>query len=116
MSVSTVVIPAILASAFYGWLAKRLGIGRKWIVLSCVILGLVAALPRWYNGNGDPDLPAHSSLMFCLPIPLNVDTLSGLPAWIFCNFQQLFQFVITLAVSWWSLRRMHNRESLQLVS
>lgn len=47
LSLLTVVLPCILVCIFYGKLAKRLGTSRKWVLLSCAVLAMVAVTVDW---------------------------------------------------------------------
>ena len=44
-SLCLVVIPSIAVTGLYGWLARRSGIGKRWLLLCCAMLAVLAALP-----------------------------------------------------------------------
>ena len=102
----TVVIPSILASVFYCRLAERAGVSRKWIVVSCITLAVVASGPAfWRAGVGARPWMFGSCW-------------SGLwyvRDWI-PQVQHLIQFLAPLAIGRWFLRRKHDLGQLQLAS
>jgi hypothetical protein len=113
-SLLTVVIPSILASILYCWLAGRSGINKKWVLLSCTMLAVLAALPS---------CEAKVAL-----IP--ADSWAGLRPWwpdsighfyyfftrTFCNPRQLMQLLVPLAIAWWFMRRKREQGEMQLAS
>ena len=106
LSLLTVVIPCTLASIFSCKLAKRLRIGRKWMLLSCAILG-VTALPFWFAVELS-DIPGQSRVMCRLGIPQSIGHIGELPnfiLWDFCHFLNVIQFLVPLAIGWWFMRR-----------
>jgi hypothetical protein len=114
LSLWVVVIPSILASIFYGKLAKRLGIGKKWILMSCVVLAATALMPICSARLSD--IPGKSRLAVGYWNPLYIEHLVGTIVWCFCNPQQLLQFLVPLAIGWWFMRRKRNQGQLQLAS
>jgi hypothetical protein len=107
LSLLIVVIPSILASVFYCKLAKRLGLGTKWILISCVVLAATALMPICSATLSD--VPGKSALRVGYWNPLYVKHLLGSIVWCFCSPRQLFQFLVPLAIGWWFVRR--NREA-----
>jgi hypothetical protein len=97
-SLLTVVVPSILATILYCQLAKRLGAGRKWILVSSVTLAVFASSPAyWRAGSGD-----HSwrfSVPWC--------GFHGGGSWVALT-QHLVNLIVPLAIAWWFLRRNHE--------
>lgn len=114
LSLLTVVIPTVLASILYCKLAKRLGIGKKWILLSCVALAATALFPIWSVKFSD--LPGQSALRLGTWNPQSIWQLPHFIIGSFCNPQQLLQFLIPLAIGWWFLRRTRDQGWLQWAS
>jgi hypothetical protein len=85
---ATLVIPATLLCLFYCRLARWLGIGRRWMYSSCIILAALAALCQssviW------SDVPGKNQLTLGL-------------GWF--HIMQLVQFLVPFAFGWWCIRR-----------
>lgn len=113
LSLLIVVIPSILASMLYCVLAGRLGIGRKWILVSCVVLAATALMPICSAELSD--VPGKSRLMVGAWNPLYIEHLWGSIVWSFCSPRQLFQFFVPLAVGGWFVWRSRSCGRLQLV-
>ena len=103
LSLLVVVIPSIAASILYGKLARRLALGRKWIVVSCVVLAVVALMP--ICSARFSDVPGQSRLAVGYWSPLHIEYLWGNIVHSLCTPRQLFQFLIPLAVGCWFVRR-----------
>jgi uncharacterized integral membrane protein len=104
-SLLTVVIPSILATILYGQLAKRLDIGRKWILLSSVTLAVFASsICYWRVETEGPS--------WMLGFLWSGFFSGGSVA----QIQHLVQFVVPLAVGWWFMRHGRNHDQLQLAS
>jgi hypothetical protein len=111
-SLLAIIIPSLLASIFYCKLAKRLGIGRKWMLLSCMVVAVLALACQcsffFSNGLGENN-------GFCLAVGFrfaygNLDKmLAGLP-W------QLLQFLVPVVVALWFVRHGRNHDQVQLAS
>jgi hypothetical protein len=103
LSLAIVVLPGLLASVFYCKLARRLNIGRKWMLLSCVVLAAVAATPVFQVHLSA--VPGHSNLACGLgvTVPTSVAELWHWVVWLFG--QQSVQFIPPLLVGFWFLRR-----------
>ncbi len=85
------VVPTAVASLLYYKLAERSGVDEKWMLVSCIVVAMSAALrcsPFWYGS--DPP-----SIMTCIT---------------------LAQFVVPLAIGWWFMRRKRGQGQLQLAS
>lgn len=111
ISLLTVVVPALLISLFYGRLATRLCLGRKWIVVACLMLAAVAILPRFSARFSD--VPGQSALMFAIPIPQHLGQLGEIPGTVagyFRDPRQVIQFLVPLAVGGWFLRRKREEQ------
>jgi hypothetical protein len=109
-SLTTIVIPAIFASILYCRLAKRLGMGRKWMFVSCAVLAIVAMLPCWIVHAKIIDVTGHYAVQCCLWIP-------GFCGWIpQTTVPQLVQLLIPLAIGWWFMQRTRDQGRIQLVS
>ena len=114
MSLLTVVIPSILASILYCRLARLLGIGKKWMLVSCVILAVLAALP--ICSVGLCSIPGKTALRWGVWNPGSVRHLTGFIVYTLCRPRQLMQFIVPLATGWWFMRRKHGGGRLQLAS
>jgi hypothetical protein len=110
MSLLTVVIPCILASILYCRLAWWLGIGKKWMLLSCAMLAVLGSMSYCFV-NLSP-LPGHHALLWGGGIPITIGQLAS----VFCRPRQLLQFLVPLAIGWWFLRRKPDQGRLQLAS
>lgn len=96
-SLLAVVIPSIIASILYCKLAKRLGIGRRWMVASCAVLAAIALVPGFFWTND----------FWCVGLL----GLSALP-----RIQHLVQLIGPLVICWWFMRRTHSPARLQVAS
>lgn len=96
LSLLFVVIPSIATAVFYGKLARRLALGRKWIAVSCVVLALVV-LPVFCSAKFS-DVPGQSS--FGVGYCLSTDIVRS-----YCHSPQLLQFLIPLAIGCWFMWR-----------
>jgi hypothetical protein len=111
-SLLAIVIPSLLASIFYCKLAKRLGIGRKWMLLSCMVVAVLALI---FQCSFDLSNVSVESNRFSLGVGFSFDfgnpgeMLAGL-AW------QLLQFLVPLVVALWFIRRSRSDDQLQLAS
>ncbi len=114
MSLLIVAIPCILASTFYCRLARRLGIGKKWMLLACAMLAVLAAIP--YCSAKLSVIPGESALRLGALNLLNREQLFYLPVWVLRSPRQLVQFAVPLAVGWWFMRRRRDRDPLPVVS
>jgi hypothetical protein len=97
MNLTMHVIPIILACLLHCILAKRFGSGRRWMVVSCVVLGTFGAMQNWRSGmynQGDPKGWPHG-LTVCIIVA---------------------QVVVPLAVGWWFLWRKRDQRQLQLAA
>jgi hypothetical protein len=114
LSLVTVVIPCILASVLYCKLAKRVGIGRNWILVACVMLAATALMPICSVKLSD--MPGESALRLGT---WNPQSVLGLPHFLvvsLCKPRQLLQFVVPLAIGLWFMRRKRETSPLQLAS
>jgi hypothetical protein len=115
MSLLTIVIPCILASLLYCRLARRLALGKKWMLLSCVVLALLAALPICSVKLSG--IPGENALRWGVWNPWGPQGMRGLPSflvWLLCRPRQLIQFLVPLAIGCWLLRRKRERDRLQV--
>ncbi|MGO9112275.1 MAG: HAAS signaling domain-containing protein [Thermoguttaceae bacterium] len=110
-SLLIVVIPSIVASILYGWLARRSGISKKWILLSCTVLAVLAALPMCTAKVSA--IPDENWMGLRLWYPPSIVQSYNFFFWTFCRPQQLMQFLVPLAVGLWFIRRNHGRDRLQ---
>jgi hypothetical protein len=99
-SLLMVMIPAGLASLFYGRLIRRLGMSKRWIILSSLVLAIVAILPIWTISLSDQ--PGQSVLRCGVGSPLNVG--HAVLAY-FSSLRQWLQFLVPLAIGLWFLRQ-----------
>jgi hypothetical protein len=117
MSLLTVVIPCIVASILYCRLATRLGIGKKWMLLSCAMLAVLAALPCC-SVKFSP-LPGQSALTWGVWNPWDPQAIRhqlSTIVWIFCQPRQLMQFLVPVAIGLWFMRRKRESGRLQVAS
>ena len=96
---SITVIPAILLCTAYFFLAKRLRVGRKWVIASCTLVALIAGLTSFQIIFSD--LPGESSLAIGLAIGLGVGKTA-----------QLVQLIVPLLFGWWLIRRVPRHYQL----
>jgi len=88
-------------SILYCKLARLLGISRRWIIVSCVVLAAMAAIPTfWYVRFSD--VPGKNLWVFGIGFPPHI--------------QQLGQCIVPLVIGWWFLRRTRGQGRLQLAS
>jgi hypothetical protein len=115
LSLLMVIVPACLASLFYGKLIMRLGISRRWIVLSSLALAIVAIAPIWTITLSDQ--PGQSDLRCIVVIPQDTGNIVH---HYLCSFRQLLQFAAPLLVGLWFLRRrrqeIHDEDELRLAA
>jgi hypothetical protein len=102
LSVSTIIIPSILASFLYCKLARRYGIGKKWMFVSCAILAITASTLIWTVKLSD--MPGQSSL--------TLGSLLTIPT----DIQQFIQILAPLAICFWFMRYSRDRNRMQIVS
>jgi hypothetical protein len=104
LSLLMVIIPASLASLFYCKLIARLGIGKRWIILSCVVLAIAAMLPIWTIVLSDR--PGQSALRCGVGSPQNLaDAMLRYVG----SFRQWLQFLPPLLIGLWFLRPTHTQ-------
>jgi hypothetical protein len=86
----TTILPAALLTFVYCKFARRFGINKKWMLVSCCVLAFVAMLP--IQGVIFSDLPGKSlwkiGLGLCLPPSL----------------MQCIQLLVPLLLGWWFMR------------
>lgn len=110
MSLLTVVIPCILASILYCRLPRWLGIGKKWMLMSCATLAVLGSMCYCFV-NLSP-VPGHQALLWGGGIPMTIGQLASA----FFRPRQLLQFIVPLAIGWWFMRRKHDQGRSQLAS
>lgn len=103
MSLVMVILPGVAASLFYCKLGERLGLGKKWVALSCLMLAVVAITPIWSVKLSE--IPGQSMLQCGIAFPQNLADLGHCLASYFGKVQQLLQFLTPLVVGLWCLRR-----------
>ena len=115
LSLLMVVIPSCLASLFYCKLVRRLGISKRWMILSSIVLAVVAITPIWTVTLSDQ--PGQSVLRCGIAYPQDI---GGVMLMYFSSFRQLLQFFAPLLIGMWFLRQTrrqdHNEESLRLAA
>jgi hypothetical protein len=114
LSLLTIVIPCVFASLLYCRLARRLGLGKKWMLLSCAILAILAAIPCCSVKLSG--IPGESGLRWGVWNPESIGHSFHFFVWIVCQPRQLMQFFIPLAIGWWFMRRKHDNGRLQMAS
>ncbi len=113
-SVSVVVIPSIVVSILYCWLVGRSGINKKWVLLSCTILSVLAALPSCEAKVAL--IPAESWAGLRPWWPDSIGHFYYFFTRTFCNPQQLMQFLVPLAVGLWFVWRKRDEGQLQVAT
>jgi len=104
LSLLTIVIPSIVATAFYCHLGKRSNIGGKWVLVSSALLAVIASgACFWRAGAGSGE--------WCFGICWSGFLATG--QWN-CLLQHLVELIAPLAVAWWFLRRHRDEGYLQL--
>ena len=88
--------PTIVASLLYCKLAKRFGSGRRWLVISCLVLAAFGEIQSPFG---------IYNLATCGRLRLDPTACIGLA-----------QCVVPLAIGWWFLRRTRNQGRLQLAT
>ena len=111
LSLLTIVIPCIFASVLYCRLARRLGLGKKWMLLSCAILALLAAIPCCSVKLSG--IPGESGLRWGVWNPESIKHSFHFFVWVVCQPRQLMQFFVPLAIGWWFMRRNFSKNELQ---
>ncbi len=101
-SLLAIIVPSLLASIFYCKLARRLGIGRKWMLLSCMVVAVLA-------------LVFQCSFYFSNVSGENNGFRLGF-GWFGFDLWQLLQFLVPLVVALWFIRRSRSDGQLQLAS
>ena len=109
-SLLIVVIPSILASVLYCWLARRLGVGKTWMLLSCAMLAVLSAL--FLCTAKVSAIPGDNWLRLGINSPQSISRLYGSFVWIILSPRQLMQFLVPLAIGWWFMRRKHGQLEL----
>ncbi len=116
MSMLIPVFPCILVSIFYCQLARRLSLARKWMLLSCGVLAIIAGTFVWSAKFSET--PGQSALLLCvgIPYPLRIADLLKMIVWIFIHPMRIAQFVAPIAIGCWFMCPKRNRGHLQLAS
>jgi hypothetical protein len=99
LTLAAIVVPSMILSLLYCGLAARTIVGRKWMVMPCAILALIAGAT--YCQTTFSDTPGAVSISFALGAHSMV---------------QAVQFIVPIACGWWFIRRQHLRNQLQLSS
>jgi hypothetical protein len=97
----TFVGPMVVASLLYCKLAGRSGVGRKWMVVSCIVLAACAAMQTLQGRNFFEFYDTNGQHHVC----------TGLWACV-----GLAQFLVPLGIGWWFMRRKREHGQLQLAS
>jgi len=93
VSLLAITVPSILATIVYCKLGKRLGVGRKWILASCVTFTVFASSTGFWRAE---------SGQHCLG--LLWPGLWGLGGLVTLT-QHLVSLIVPLAIGWWFMRR-----------
>ena len=112
LSLIVVVIPSILASVFYCRLARHLALGRKWMIVSCLVLATLALMPICSARLSDS--PGKSRLAIGVVNLMEPEQLLRIPKWSIHNPRQLVQLLVPLAIGCWYLRRPENSASVRV--
>jgi hypothetical protein len=114
LSVLFPVVPCVVVSILHCKLARRLGLGRKWMLISCSVLAVVAATFIWSATFSET--PGQSALRIGIGIPRNIVDLPKMVACIFSNPLRVAQFLVPLAIGWCFIRHKSDPSPLQLAS
>ena len=114
LSVLFPILPCILVSVLHCKVARGLGLGRKWMVLSCTVLAVLAGAFMWSATFSQT--PGRSSSRLGIGIPCDILDLPKMAACIFRDPLRLAQFAVPLAIGCWFLRRKGDEARLQLAS
>jgi hypothetical protein len=106
-SLPTVVIPSILAIILYCQLARRLGLGTTWILVSSVAIALIASSIGVWPGPVDH----YQTLGLCWSGLWH----GGWGGWV-AKIQFLVQLIVPLTFAWWFMRRKPGPGRLELAS
>ncbi len=90
-------VPTVVPSLFYCTLVRRSGIGRKWILVSCTVLAMHAAILTL------PSVGYAVGEFGALQLAMKICMAST-------------QCLIPLAIGWWFIRRKHDQGRLELAS
>jgi hypothetical protein len=101
LKLATIVLPSLVLAVAYCRLAGRCGIGRKWMITSCVVLAVLAALAGIQLTFAET--PGHGSVSLSLGVGLT-ETV------------QMLQLLVPLAVAWWFARRRGERDVVSTTS
>jgi hypothetical protein len=99
LTLAAVVVPSMILSLLYCGLARRTAVGRKWMLLPCAVLAVIAAAT--YCQVTFSDTPGDGRIAI------------GLGAH---SMMQVAQFFLPIACGWWFVRRQRLRDRLQLSS
>jgi len=109
ISLVMVVIPSVLAGTCYCCLAKKLGIGRIWMFVSCFLLAVIAMAPVWSIKLSD--IPGQSAIRCGLPMPSSIADLVGTVSHDLRQPRQAMQSLAPLLVgAWFAFRAKKPRE------
>ena len=93
----TIVVPAAVLTALYFSLARRLGIGRRWMLASCLVLSVLAGLAMCDVTVSE--LPGQSRLTYGLGVGLGA-----------ADLLRMCKALAPLALGLWLLRRSRPQE------
>jgi hypothetical protein len=99
LALAAIVVPSMILSLLYCGLARRTGMGRKWMLLPCGVLAVTAAA-------------VYCQVTFSAT-PGDGTIFIGLGAH---SMVQVAQFFVPVAFGWWFIRRQRLRDQLQLSS
>ncbi len=107
MSLLSVIIPSVFVSIVYCKLARRSGIRRTWMLLSCAVIAALAATPLFYVRYSDT--PGGNALLCVIAIPQYIEELPKVIPFVLYHPWQVFQFLCPLAIGAWFMRRNRDR-------
>jgi hypothetical protein len=90
LSLLTVIGPSVLLTVVYCWIAKRAGMKKKWMLLACGAVSVVAML--LLQGLALSDVPGNSQWTIGLSVPPS-------------SLMQCVQLLVPFAIGLWLTRR-----------
>lgn len=105
------IVPCILVSILHCKLARRLMLGGRWMLLSCVVLAALAGTFMWSVTLSET--PGQSALRMGVGIPCSVLDLPKMTVYIFENPLRSIQFLAPLVIGLWFIRNSREPARLQ---
>jgi hypothetical protein len=94
ISLLTTILPAALLTILYCWCAKRFGVGKRWMLVSIVLLAVIAM--AFYQSMTFSDIPGQSQLTLGFLLPPSL--------------LQCVQLIVPLVVGSWCVLRIRKQD------